>query len=106
MKLPIGLLISAVVLFGAGILARSEEVIVAALLAAGVSPFTYIAALRARLTRLEARQGLEGQLAEMDRRLSLTEGELQSANTELERLRTEREFDRQLLGKQVTRREQ
>ena len=34
----------------------------------------------------------------MEKRLSLTEGELERASTELDRLRTERDFYRQLLG--------
>jgi hypothetical protein len=33
----------------------------------------------------------------MEKRLSVTEGELEAANVELEQLRVEREFDRQLL---------
>ena len=37
-------------------------------------------------------------LADLERRLSLTEGELEAASTELDRLRTERDFYRQLLG--------
>jgi hypothetical protein len=39
-----------------------------------------------------------GRLADMEKRLSLTEGELERASAELDRLRTERDFYRQLLG--------
>jgi len=37
-------------------------------------------------------------LADLERRLSLTEGELEAAVVEIDRLRTERDFYRQLLG--------
>ncbi|HUG00733.1 MAG TPA: hypothetical protein VML95_02595 [Longimicrobiales bacterium] len=57
----------------------------------GVSPVAY-------------RQTLETRLADLEQRLSLTEGEVEAASIEIERLRAERDFDRQLLGDPTVRR--
>jgi hypothetical protein len=51
--------------------------------------------------RAENRRLLAQSLAEMELRLSLTEGELEAASAELEQLRIEREFDRQVLRGQL-----
>jgi len=47
---------------------------------------------------------LETRVAELERRLSLTEGELEAASVTLERLTTEQEFYRQLLDDPTARR--
>ena len=99
MKLPIGLLATAIVLFASGVAAQAEEAIVVALLAAGGSVITYAIDLRSRLLRLEGVHRPAVGSASVEQRLSLLERELETATIELERLRVEREFDRQLLGR-------
>jgi len=47
-------------------------------------------------TSLAPGSTLQTRLADMEQRLSLTEGELEAATVELDRLRKERDFDRQL----------
>ena len=46
---------------------------------------------------------LDARLADIERRLGLTEGELESANIELDRLRNEQDFYRKLLDDPATR---
>lgn len=46
---------------------------------------------------------LQARLADIERRLSLTEGELEAANVQLDRLRNEQEFYRKLLDDPATR---
>lgn len=50
------------------------------------------------------RRTLETRIAELEQRLSLTEGEVEATSIEIERLRAERDFDRQLLGNPASRR--
>ncbi len=52
---------------------------------------------------LAERQTLEARIADLEQRLSLTEGEVEAASVEIERLRAERDFDRQLLGNPAAR---
>lgn len=47
---------------------------------------------------LAQRQTLERRIADLEGRLSLTEGEVEATSIEIERMRAERDFDRQLLG--------
>ena len=67
--------------------AQPEFILPAAVLAGGATI----------MKRRAAQQNLVASLAEMEKRLSLTEGELEDASTELQQLKVEREFDRQLL---------
>lgn len=53
---------------------------------------------------LAHRQTLETRIADLEQRLRLTEGEVEAASIEIERLRAERDFDRQLLGTPTARR--
>lgn len=53
---------------------------------------------------LAQRQTLDTRIAELEQRLSLTEREVEAASIEIERLRAERDFDRQLLGNPTARR--
>lgn len=88
MKLPTRLLVGAAVMLGVSAAFAQPEFIVPALVLAGA----------AALTRRAARQKyVATSLAEMEKRLSVTEGELEAASVELEQLRVEREFDRELL---------
>jgi hypothetical protein len=43
-------------------------------------------------------RALQTSLAEVEKRLNVTEGALEAASTELDQLKVEREFDRQLLS--------
>jgi len=52
---------------------------------------------------LAQRQTVERRIADLEQRLSLTEGEVEAASIEIERLRAERDFDRQLLGRPTAR---
>jgi len=61
------------------------------MIAGGASPVAYGKALQERL-------------ADLEQRLTLTEGEVEAASVEIERLRAERDFDRQLLGGPTVRR--
>ena len=94
--LHLWLLAIAALLFGGGLLGESEEIIVLSLLVGGASVVTYIATLRARLAGEESSSAVEVRLQELERRLGLTEGELDVANEQLQRLRAERDFDRAL----------
>jgi hypothetical protein len=49
-------------------------------------------------SQAQAPAGALARTAALEQRLSLTEGELEAVNVELERVRTERDFYRQLLG--------
>ncbi|HUE95621.1 MAG TPA: hypothetical protein VMN39_03130 [Longimicrobiaceae bacterium] len=51
------------------------------------------------------RRTLETRIADLEQRLSLTEGEVEATSIEIERLRAERDFDRQLLGNPTARRQ-
>lgn len=88
MKVPAQLLVGAAALLGIAAVTGQPEFILPALLLTAASG----------MTRRAARQKqLANTLAEVEKRLRVTEGELESASTELEHLRVEREFDRQLL---------
>lgn len=88
MKLPTRFLVGAAVLLAVAAASGQPEFILPALLLTGASALTRRAAQQRNLAK---------SLAEMEKRLSVTEGELEAANTDLERIRVEREFDRQLL---------
>lgn len=62
-----------------------------------IMPAAVLAGGAAVIKRKAAQRQLVASIAEMEKRLRVTEGELESANTELNQLRVEREFDRQLL---------
>ena len=88
MKLSSGLIACAVGMVGAAAASGQPELVVPAML---------FAAAAAASKRRAKQQEDARTLAELEKRLSLTEGELESAASELETLRVEREFDRQLL---------
>jgi TolA-binding protein len=88
MKKPNRLLFGAAALLGlAAISGQPEFILPAAMLAGGA----------AVMKRKAAQRQLVTSIAEMEKRLRVTEGELESASSELNQLRVEREFDRQLL---------
>jgi hypothetical protein len=88
MRLPKQLLWGAAALVGACVVTGQPEFAVPALLMAGAS-----AGLKIRA----GQRDLQASLAQMENRLNSTEGELDAASSELEELKVEREFDRQLL---------
>ena len=88
MKPPALLFIGAAAMLGLGAVTGQPEFILPALLLVGGASF---------MKRAARQRDLQASLAEMDKRLTVTEGELDSASTELQQLRVEREFDRQLL---------
>ncbi|MGQ0561842.1 MAG: hypothetical protein ACT443_08220 [Gemmatimonadota bacterium] len=88
MKLPTRFLVGAAAMLGIAAATAQPEFILPAVVLAGA------AAVAGRAAR---QRQLAASLAEMEKRLSLTEGELESASSELGQLRVEREFDRQLL---------
>jgi hypothetical protein len=79
-----------------GLIVEDEGPIIMALVLAGASALAYIMTLRARLAQTLVPGEVERRLNELEHRLSLTEGELDLATDQVERLRVEREFDRQL----------
>jgi len=93
---PFGMAVVAVAVFAVALMSRSEELLAVALAAAGVSLLTYIADLRERVTRTDGSDAVERRFKALEDRLALTEGELDLANNQIERLRAERDFDRQL----------
>ena len=88
MRLPTRLLLGAAAILGLGAITGQPEFIVPALVLAGASAY---------VKRAARQRDLQASLAEMEKRLNVTEGELDAASSELEHLRVEREFDRQLL---------
>jgi hypothetical protein len=97
MKSPMRLIVGAVLMLGVAAASGQPEFLVPAVLLAGASALTQRAAKHRNVAK---------SLAEMERRLSITEGELEAASGELEKLRVEREFDRQLLRATTTPRTQ
>ena len=93
---PIWLFGVAALLFTLGVGAEEEEIIVVSLLVAAVSVISYVAVLRSRLANREVSSSVEQRLEALERRLGITEGELDVANDQLRALRAEREFDRAL----------
>jgi hypothetical protein len=81
-------MVGAAVMLGVAAVSAQPEFIVPALLLAGAAAVTQRAAKQKYLTK---------SLAEMEKRLRVTEGELEATGVELEQLRVERQFDRQLL---------
>ena len=94
--IPGALLALAIVLFVFGMGIQEEEPIVAALVAAAAAVLSYVVVLRGRLAGAEATSIVEQRLGAIEARLSLTEGELDAANLQIQRLRVERDFDREL----------
>jgi hypothetical protein len=94
--IPAALLAAAAALLMFGLAIEEEVPIVAALMAAGASLVSYVVVLRGRLGGVEAGSVTEKRLSELEARLSLTEGELDAANVQIQRLRMERDFDREL----------
>lgn len=80
-------------MLGIAAVTGQPEFVVPALLLGGASGLA---------KRAAAQRHFQESLAEMQKRLSVTEGELESASVELEQLRVEREFDRQLLRAPTT----
>ena len=94
MRSPVRFLVlGAAGMLGAAAVTGQPEFILPAVLLASGAAFTRRAANHRKLVE---------SLAEMEQRLSLTEGELEHASGEMERLRVEREFDRQLLRPPTT----
>ena len=94
--MPAWLLGIAAVLFAAGIMTGEEELAMVAVLVTIFSVVTYLVTLRAGSSAKEVPPEVERRLSELEHRLGLTEGELDVANEQLQRLRAEREFDRAL----------
>ena len=93
---PVWLAGIAVLMFALGAMSEEEGLLVASLFAAGAAVVSYIAVLRSRLANREPASGLEARLEALERRLGITEGELDAANDQLRALRAERDFDRAL----------
>jgi hypothetical protein len=94
--IPAALLAAAALLFMFGVSVNEDEPIVMALVVAGASVLAYIMTLRAQLGEKRVPDEVERRLKELEQRLSLTEGELDLASAQIERLRAERDFDREL----------
>jgi hypothetical protein len=94
--IPGALLGAAIVMFIMGMLFGEEEPILLAAMTVGASVLTYLVTLRAELGEKKVPGEVERRLKELEHRLSLTEGELDLASAQIERLRAERDFDRQL----------
>jgi hypothetical protein len=88
MRLPRGLMVGAAAMLALAAATAQPEFILPALLFGGAAAATRHSARHKQLT---------ASLSEMEKRLNVTEGELDAASTELTQLRVEREFDRQLL---------
>lgn len=88
MKAPARFLVGAAAMLGIAAVTGQPEFILPALLLTTASGLTHRAARQKQLRTT---------IAEVEKRLRVTEGELEAAGTELEHLRVEREFDRQLL---------
>ena len=97
---PVWLAGIAALLFVFGLFVEEEEIIVTSLFVAGVSVFAYIAVLRSRIANREVSSSVEERLQTLERRLGITEGELDAANDQLRALRAERDFDRALAAGQ------
>jgi len=82
------LLVGAAAMLALAAATTQPEFILPAVLFAGGAAARRHAARQKQLTQ---------SLSEMEKRLNITEGELDAASTELNQLRVEREFDRQLL---------
>lgn len=98
MKIPFHIiwLAIAVAVFFAGFAGRSEEVALSALIPAGISLATYIASLKKQIAMKGGSVATDRRFEEIENRLGLAEAELDQANLQIERLRMERDFDRQL----------
>jgi hypothetical protein len=94
--IPGALLGAAMLVFVMGMLFGEEEPFAIALVLAGASVLTYIVTLRAQMGEKRVPGEVERRLNELENRLSLTEGELDLASAQIERLRAERDFDREL----------
>jgi hypothetical protein len=94
--IPAALLAVAAVLFLFGAAIGEEEPIALALAAAAASVLSYVVVLRGRVASAESASVSELRLSAIEARLSLTEGELDAANLQIQRLRMERDFDRDL----------
>lgn len=88
MKVPTRLLIGAAAMLGIAAVTGQPEFIVPAAALAAASGVT---------RRVAHQKELANKLAEVEKRLRVTENELEAASTELDHMRVEREFDRQLL---------
>ena len=88
MKLATRFLVGAAAMLGVAAVSGQPEFILPAFVLGGAAAYS---------RRAANQRVLKESLAEVEKRLSVTEGELESASTELEQLRVEREFDRQLL---------
>ena len=94
--IPGALLSAAIFLFVTGVVAGAEELIVGAIVCAAASAGTYIVALRDRLGQAGHSSEIEMRFREIEARLGLTEAELDAASAQPQRLRAERDFDREL----------
>lgn len=93
MRAPARLLLGAAAMMGVGAVTGQPEFILPAILLAGTS---------AGLKVVARHRAMRASFAELERRVRLTEGELDVANSELAQLKVEREFDRQLLHSTAT----
>lgn len=88
MQLPTRLLWGAAALVGVSVVTGQPEIVLPAFLLVGAS-----AGLKIRA----GQRDLQASLAQMKKRLDSTEGDLDAASSELEQLKVETDFDRQLL---------
>ena len=98
MKLSIGLLVVSFLLILIGVADRQDDWFALALVPAAASVLTYVLALKSRLALAKTSGTLGRRLAQIEERLTSTELELDAATREIEILRAERDFDRELLG--------
>lgn len=98
MKLSIGLLVISFLLILIGVADRQDDWFGLALVPATASVLAYVVALKSRLALAKTSGTLERRLAQIEERLRSNESELDAATREIELLRAERDFDRQLLG--------
>ena len=94
--MPAWLLTIAVLLFLGAFATGDEEYAIIGLIMTVCSMAAHFAALRAGHSDKEMTGEMELRLRELERRIGLTEGELDVANEQLQRVRAEREFDRAL----------
>jgi hypothetical protein len=94
--MPAWLLAIAVLLFLGAFGTGEEEFALIGLVMTVCSMVAHFATLRAGHPDKEIAGEMELRLRELERRVGLTEGELDVANEQLQRLRAEREFDRAL----------
>ena len=76
----------------------SDAIGMAAMALGGIGAAMYFPAAQRWLSGGRASSEMEDRLSEMEKRLRLTEAELEAATSQVARLTEERDFDRQLSG--------